>query len=91
MINEANTCRLYVLPKLKAWEQEPHLFTEQYPIDAGRILTTGGRTRRRRKKFADYLLCYTRDFPLAVVEAKRKHKSPQKLSKLVRVKLLLTE
>jgi len=32
------------------------------PIDAGRILTTGGQTRRRRKKFADYLLCYTRDF-----------------------------
>ncbi len=80
MLNEANTCRKYVLPKLKDWEESPkhsHLFTEQYPIDAGRILTTGGRTRRRRKKFADYLLCYTRDFPLAVVEAKRQHKSPQ--------------
>ncbi|BAU15887.1 type I restriction-modification system, R subunit (plasmid) [Leptolyngbya sp. NIES-3755] len=80
MLNEADTCRKYVLPKLKAWEEcpdHPHLFTEQYPIDAGRILTNGGRTRRRRKKFADYLLCYTRDFPLAVVEAKRKHKSPQ--------------
>jgi type I restriction enzyme, R subunit len=80
MLNEANTCRKYVLPKLKDWEessQHSHLFTEQYAIDAGRILTTGGRTRRRRKKFADYLLCYTRDFPLAVVEAKRQHKSPQ--------------
>lgn len=30
-----------------------------------------------RSKKADYLLCYTRDYPLAVVEAKRKHKSPQ--------------
>jgi type I restriction enzyme R subunit len=80
MLNEANTCRKYVLPKLKDWEespQHPHLYTEQYAIDAGRILTHGGRTRRRRKKFADYLLCYTRDFPLAVVEAKRQHKSPQ--------------
>nr|WP_238393281.1 type I restriction endonuclease [Myxacorys almedinensis] len=80
MLNEANTCWKYVLPKLKDWEessQHSHLFTEQYAIDAGRILTTGGRTRRRRKKFADYLLCYTRDFPLAVVEAKRQHKSPQ--------------
>jgi type I site-specific restriction endonuclease len=77
MINEADTCRKYVLPKLKDWEQEPHLFTEQYAIDAGRILTTGSRNRRRRKKYADYLLCYDRDFPLAVVEAKRKHKSPQ--------------
>jgi type I restriction enzyme, R subunit len=77
MINEADTCRKYVLPKLQDWEQEPHLFTEQYAIDAGRILTTGSRNRRRRKKYADYLLCYDRDFPLAVVEAKRKHKSPQ--------------
>lgn len=77
MINEADTCRKYVLPKLKAWEETPHLITEQYPIDAGRILTTGGRDRRRKRKYADYLLCYTRDYPLAVVEAKRKHKSPQ--------------
>jgi len=77
MINEADTCRKYVLPKLTAWEQLPHLITEQYFIDAGRILTTGGRDRRRKKKFADYLLCYTRDYPLAVVEAKRKHKRSQ--------------
>lgn len=77
MINEADTCRKYVLPKLTAWEEAPHLITEQYPIDAGRILTTGGRDRRRKKKYADYLLCHTRDYPLAVVEAKRKHKSPQ--------------
>ena len=86
MLNEANTCRKYVLPKLKDWEessQHPHLFTEQYAIDAGRILTTGGRTRRRRKKFADYLLCYSRDFPLAVVEAKRQHKSPQDQGKRI--------
>lgn len=76
-LNEADTCRKYVLPKLEDWNQEPHLFTEQYPIDAGRIITTGKSPRRRRKKYADYLLCYTRDFPLAVVEAKRKQKSPQ--------------
>jgi len=36
-------------------------------------LTTGGRAAA--KKFADYLLCYTRDFPLAV-EAKRKPSLP---------------
>jgi type I restriction enzyme R subunit len=40
-------------------------------------LTTGGKVRRRQRKFADYLLCYTRDFPLAVVEAKRKYKHAQ--------------
>ncbi|WP_035984309.1 type I restriction endonuclease [Leptolyngbya sp. KIOST-1] len=76
-LNEADTCRKYVLPRLSDWEREPHQIAEQYPIDAGRILTTGTRTRRRRQKFADYLLCYNRDTPLAVVEAKRKNKSPQ--------------
>ncbi|WP_013325189.1 EcoAI/FtnUII family type I restriction enzme subunit R [Gloeothece verrucosa] len=75
-LNEADTCRKYVLPKLSAWEPEPHLITEQYYIDAGRILSTSKKIRRRRRKKADYLLCYTRDFPLAVVEAKRKLKSP---------------
>jgi len=75
--NEADTCRKYVLPKLKEWDTKPHFLTEQYYIDAGRILTTGGKVRRRKRKFADYLLCYTRDFPLAVVEAKRKYKHAQ--------------
>ena len=77
--NEADTCRKYVLPKLQEWETQPHFLTEQYYINAGRILTTGGKVRRRERerKFADYLLCYTRDFPLAVVEAKRKYKHAQ--------------
>ena len=63
MVNEADTCRLYVLPKLEAWNQAPHLFTEQYPIDAGRILTTGERTRRRRKKYADICFATRETFP----------------------------
>lgn len=75
-LNEADTCRKYVIPKLTPWEVDPHLVTEQYPIDGGRIMITGSKNTRRTKKYADYLLCYTRDFPLAVIEAKRRHKSP---------------
>ena len=74
-MNEADTCREYVLPKLDAWRSQPHLITEQYAIDAGAIIAKGKRKKRRDKKYSDYLLCYTRDFPLAVVEAKRKYKS----------------
>jgi type I restriction enzyme R subunit len=37
---------------------------------------TGGRVRRRPGKRADYLLRYTRDFPIAVVEAKAAYKAP---------------
>jgi type I restriction enzyme R subunit len=38
MPNEADTCRIYVLPKLDeaGWNQDPHSFTEQKhsPMDA---------------------------------------------------------
>jgi len=36
----------------------------------------GDKPRRKSRKRADYLLCYTRDFKIAVVEAKAKYKSP---------------
>lgn len=76
-LNEADTCRRYVVPKLQQWDKEPHYLTEQYPIDAGRILITGKKINRRKIKRADYLLCYRRDFPIAIVEAKRKYKHAQ--------------
>jgi type I restriction enzyme R subunit len=43
----------------------------------GRIIVTGKTVRRGKKKRADYLPRYTRDFPLAVVEAKADYKSPE--------------
>ena len=68
-LTEADTCRKYVLPKLIAsgWDDEPHSFTEQRIFTDGRIIVTGGKIRRGKKKRADYLLRYTRDFPIAVV------------------------
>ncbi|HXG66322.1 MAG TPA: DEAD/DEAH box helicase family protein, partial [Blastocatellia bacterium] len=78
MITEADTCRLYVLPKLEeaGWNHEPHSFTEQKTFTDGRIIITGNKTRRQKQKRADYLLRYTRDFMIAVVEAKPTYKSP---------------
>jgi type I restriction enzyme R subunit len=78
MITEADTCRLYVLPKLEAsgWNEDPHSFTEQKTFTDGRIVVAGGKTRRRPQKRADYLLRYTRDFMIAVVEAKPSYKTP---------------
>ncbi|MBS1787844.1 MAG: DEAD/DEAH box helicase family protein [Acidobacteria bacterium] len=78
MITEADTCRLYVLPRLDeaGWNQEPHSFNEQKTFTDGRIVVTGNRVKRRPQKRADYLLRYTRDFLLAVVEAKAAYKSP---------------
>lgn len=78
MSTEADTCRKYVLPKLiqAGWDNEPHSFTEQRTFTDGRIVLVGNKVRRRAQKRADYLLRYTRDFMIAVIEAKADHKSP---------------
>lgn len=77
-MNEADTCRKYVVPKLQVagWENEPHSLTEQKSFTDGRIMVVGSRARRQPQKRADYLLRYTRDFPIGVVEAKAAYKSP---------------
>jgi type I restriction enzyme, R subunit len=76
--NEADTCRKYVTPGLVqvGWDNEPHSFTEQATFTDGRIIVVGDKPTRRKQKRADYLLRYTRDIKLAVVEAKRKYKMP---------------
>jgi len=78
MTTEADTCRKYVVPKLQAagWEKEPHSIAEQRTFTDGRILVAGSVVKRRKGKRADYLLRYTADFPLAVVEAKAEYKTP---------------
>ena len=72
MPTEADTCRLLITPKLQAagWESEPHSIAEQRSFTDGRIVVRGNQTQRKKGKRADYLLRYTRDFPIAVVEAK---------------------
>ncbi|WP_133510303.1 EcoAI/FtnUII family type I restriction enzme subunit R [Candidatus Thiosymbion oneisti] len=79
-MNEADTCRAHVTPKLRAvgWEQYPHSITEQQTFTDGRVEVRGSVVRRRDRKRADYLLRYTRDFPLAVVEAKPESDPPGK-------------
>jgi type I restriction enzyme, R subunit len=71
-MNEADTCRTLVRPKLEAagWDGNKHFYSEQTPFTDGRIIVPGGKPRRLKKKFSDYLLRYTRDITLAVVEAK---------------------
>jgi len=78
MITEADTCRKYVLPKLQTagWDTEPHSFTEQKTFTDGRIQLWGDKTGRGPQKRADYLLRYTRDYAIAVVEAKTAYKKP---------------
>jgi type I site-specific restriction endonuclease len=73
---EADTCRKFVVPKLTAagWDNDPHSIAEQRTITDGRIVPVGKGFVRKPPKRVDYLLRYTRDFPLAVVEAKASYK-----------------
>jgi len=76
-MNEADTCRKHVVPSLQAagWDDEPHSIAEQRTVTDGRIVPLGKGFLRRPPKRIDYILRYTRDFPLAVVEAKAIYKS----------------
>jgi type I restriction enzyme R subunit len=75
--NEADTCRREVLPRLQAaaWDDDPHSIAEQRTITDGRIVPVGQGFVRRPPRRVDYLLRHTRDFPLAVVEAKASYKA----------------
>jgi type I restriction enzyme R subunit len=78
LFTEADTCRKFVVPKLQTagWDDDPHSIAEQRSFTAGRIVVAGNKVRRREAKRADYILRYTRDFPIAVVEAKSIYKHP---------------
>lgn len=74
--SEADTCRKFVLPKLKdesSWIDDQIL--EQRPFTAGKIIVIGRVGRRKKAKKADYLLRYSQNFLIAVVEAKRQYKT----------------
>jgi len=77
-MTEADTCRKYVVPKLQTvgWDDEPHSIAEQRSFTDGRIVVAGNTVHRRPPKRADYLLRYTRDFTIAVVEAKADYRLP---------------
>lgn len=75
---EKDTCRDYVLPRLKAAGWTDDQIQEQYPITDGRVITVGKKHRRGEALRADYVLEYAPGVPVAVVEAKREYSRPAK-------------
>ncbi len=73
--SEADTCRKEVTPKLydAGWNDDQIL--EQRTFTDGQIIVIGKVARRAKPKKADYLLRYSQNFPIAIVEAKKKYKS----------------
>jgi type I restriction enzyme, R subunit len=76
--SEADTCRKYVVPKLQAagWDTDPHSLAEQRTFTAGRIVVAGTKAKRLDAKRPDYILRYTPDLTIAVVEAKQEGSLP---------------
>lgn len=73
---EADTCRDYIVPRLRdaGWRNE-QIIQERFFTD-GRIVPTIRGHRREPGKRADYLLEIDPGFAIAVVEAKRLYKLP---------------
>jgi len=60
----------YITPAIKSSGWTNGQIREEYAITKGRIIARGGKWRRDKAKFADYLLFYKPHIPLTVVEAK---------------------
>ncbi|MEN6407173.1 MAG: DEAD/DEAH box helicase family protein [Thermoguttaceae bacterium] len=73
---EADTCRKYVLPNLYQAGWTDDQINEQHTFTDGRVIAAPKKIRRGKQKRADYRLRYTRDFPIAIVEAKASYKTP---------------
>ena len=70
---EKDTCRDYVLPRLKAAGWSEDQIQMEFPITDGRIISIGSKHRRGDALRADYVLEYRPGLPIAVVEAKREY------------------
>jgi len=70
-LTERDICTKYIIPALVQAGWDLHLqIREEVNITKGRVLVKGTAVTRATPKFADYILYYSSNLPLAVVEAK---------------------
>jgi type I restriction enzyme R subunit len=74
-MNEADTCRTYVLPKLKSAGWEDEYIAEQMVLTPGRIVPIGDKHIRKEGLRPDYMLFIRQNIPIAVVEAKADYRN----------------
>lgn len=72
--SEADTCRKEVLPQIYASKWTDDQILEQRTFTDGKIVVIGRKASRKKAKRFDYLLRYSQNFPIAIVEAKKKYK-----------------
>lgn len=71
--SEADTCRKEVTPKLYNSNWSDDQILEQRTFTDGQIIVLGRKANRKDGKRADYILRYKTDYPIAVIEAKKKY------------------
>lgn len=76
IITEEEVKLRYITPSIvkSNWDIETQVRME-FPFTDGRIKVYGTKTSRGKKKYADYLLFYKPNIPLAIIEAKSSQKS----------------
>lgn len=72
-MNEADTCRTYILPALHSAGWADDAIAEQYVLTPGRIVPVDRQHTRRAGLRPDYVLFIRRNIPIAVVEAKAEY------------------
>lgn len=70
-LSERDICTQFITPSLKSagWNIATQI-REEVNITKGQVLVRGAKATRGHRKFADYVLYYKTNIPLAVVEAK---------------------
>ncbi len=75
-MNEADTCRNFILPKLRTARWDDDAIVEQMVLTPGRIVPVGSQHTRKAGLRPDYVLFIRRNIPIAVLEAKPEFKHP---------------
>lgn len=70
-LSERDICTKFVVPALQSagWDVQNQV-REEYFFTAGQVLVKGKTVKRGKKKFADFLLSFKPNMPLALIEAK---------------------
>ena len=70
-LSERDICAKFITPALQkaGWDIQKQIREEVFFTD-GRIIVRGSLHTRGTRKFADYILYYKKDIPVAIIEAK---------------------
>lgn len=69
-LSEADICDRYITPSLRNAGWKKSQIRREYYFTDGQMLVRSQMTGRGKRKFADYLLFYQTNQPIAIIEAK---------------------